>query len=230
MIRIIKIYFIHLGEPGTGFRAPDDCWMHIDQCGKRRGLHAYQGAVYMEETTEKDYCFRVIDGSHEYHSEFYAAFPKAADRSNKSDFYKLTADERMWYENNGCHMVYVPVPKGGIVLWDSRTVHDNITPLMGRPNTDRWRCVCFVSMTPAIWAEREDIEFKNKAYADIAMTTHWSSHGQARVKSDSEHKDILFIRRLPQTARTKEAKLIMGIDLYNFNDGEANGPPKPTWK
>jgi len=22
----------------------------------------------------------------------------------------------------------------------------------------------------------------------------------------------------------------MGIDLYNFNDGEANGPPKVTWK
>jgi CRISPR/Cas system-associated endoribonuclease Cas2 len=37
----------------------------------------------------------------------------------------------------------------------------------------------------------------------------------------------LSIRRLPQIARTKDAKLIMGIDLYNFNDGEANGPPKP---
>ena len=230
MIGIIKIYFIHLGEPGTGFRAPDDCWMHLDQSMNRRGLHAYQGAVYLEETTEKDYCFRVMHGSHEYHSEFYAAFPKAAERSKKSDFYKCTATERMWYENNGCQIVSVPVPKGGIVLWDSRTVHDNIAPLMGRPNTDRWRCVCFVSMTPAIWAEKEDIEFKNKAYADIAMTTHWSSQGQARMTSDGEYNEKLSIRRLPQIARTKDVKLIMGIDLYNFNDGEANGPPKPIWK
>jgi hypothetical protein len=56
-------------------------------------------------------------------------------------------------------------------------------------------------MTPAIWAEKEDIEFKNKAYAVIAMTTHWSSQGQARMTSDGEYNEKLSIRRLPQIAR-----------------------------
>ncbi|CAC5393615.1 unnamed protein product [Mytilus coruscus] len=211
------------------FRSNGDCWMHLDQGAKRRGLHAYQGAVYLEESTDKDYCFRVMDGSHDFHSEFFRAFPYACEKSKRCEFYKFNEEERTWYENNGCQLMCVPVPKGGIVLWDSRTAHDNIAPLSGRPDTDRWRCVCFVSMTPAIWAGKDDIEFKNKAYADIAMTTHWSSQGQKRHKSEEKCDDVLSIKKLPASSRTKEAKLIVGVDSYDFNDGEPNGPPAPYW-
>ncbi|CAC5393616.1 unnamed protein product [Mytilus coruscus] len=217
------------------FRSHGDCWMHLDQGAKRRGLHAYQGAVYLEESTDKDYCFRVMDGSHEFHSEFFRTFPFAGEKSKRCEFYKFNEEERTWYENNGCQLISVPVPKGGIVLWDSRTAHDNLAPLSGRPDTNRWRCVCFVSMTPAIWAGKDDIEFKNKAYADIAMTTHWSSQGQKRHRSHKSEKseekcdDVLSIKKLPAISRTKEAKLLMGVDSYDFKDGEANGPPAPNW-
>ncbi|PVD36948.1 hypothetical protein C0Q70_03941 [Pomacea canaliculata] len=40
------------------FHTPNTNWFHMDQIAIRVGLHGYQGAVYLEETSETDYCFR----------------------------------------------------------------------------------------------------------------------------------------------------------------------------
>ena len=58
--------------------------------------------------------------------KFYTTFPVAAARSvEEHDFCQLTDGEIKWYEDQGCTLTKVPVPRGGMVLWDSRTVHDN---------------------------------------------------------------------------------------------------------
>ena len=41
------------------------------------------------------------------------------------DFCLLEKAHGEWYRQRGCHLTKVPVPKGGMVLWDSRLVHDN---------------------------------------------------------------------------------------------------------
>ena len=76
---------------------------------------------------------RVLSQSHKHIDQFYSAFPEAAERGVKQDdFCVLEEAERKWYAQHGCQPTKVAVPKGGIVLWDSRLVHDNC----------RWVCVC----------------------------------------------------------------------------------------
>lgn len=211
--------------------------MHLDQGVKRQGRHAYQGAVYLAETTEHDYCLRVLKHSHKHHSDFFGTFPKAAAQTRRFEFLKLNRTQRHWYIDNGCSLVYVPVPKGGMVLWDSRTVHDTCPPECGRPDIDKWRCVVFVSMTPAFWADEEDMKFKKNSYYNMQLTSHWSSQGQTTLsnynakkrKIDGKMVDPLSIDELLAVAQTRETKRLMGIERYNFNDKRPNGPRKPVW-
>lgn len=224
-------------EKDGQFREPGGCWLHLDQSVKRLGNHAYQGAVYVEETTKQDYCFRVLKNSHAHHSAFFKKFPKAADKTRQFEFFKLNKTQRKWYEDQGCPLTYVPVPKGGMVLWDSRTVHDTDPPEVGRPKADKWRCVVFVSMTPAFWADESCHEFKQGVYEKMQLTTHWSSQGQKafvnykpkKRKSDGAFIDEQSIEELPPVAKTMQVKLLMGVEKYNFDDGKPNGPPAPTW-
>ncbi|XP_041378397.1 uncharacterized protein LOC121390605 [Gigantopelta aegis] len=53
-------------EDGSNCYAADSCWLHLDQSGARKGLHVYQGALYLESTSETDYCFRVMKGSNRH--------------------------------------------------------------------------------------------------------------------------------------------------------------------
>ena len=209
---------------------PDENWLHLDQGVRRQGLHAYQGAVYLEETTETDHCFRVLSYSHLYHSDFFQKFAKADQSSRKLEFYKLNKTQKKWYNERGCELTKVPAPKGGMVLWDSRTVHDNCKPVYGRPHNDRWRFVIFVSMTPAIWATPEDLTRKTEAYEQLLITTHWSSQGIKTFKPYGAKKErSVTIDALPDIARTKEACLLFGLESYNYKDGQPNGPLAPTW-
>ncbi|XP_060073745.1 uncharacterized protein LOC132553514 [Ylistrum balloti] len=209
---------------------PDKEWLHLDQAVYRQGLHAYQAGVYLEETTDTDHCLRVMAHSHLYHADFFNTFPPAATRSRRCEFLKLSKAQKAWYDARGCKRTKVPVPKGGMVLWDSRTVHDNMKPVYGRPNKDRWRFVVFVSMTPAIWASPEAIEKKNIAYDKMLTTAHWASMGVRNFKPFTPkgvEKD-LTIHAQPDIAQTREAKLLFGKAEYDFEDGKPNGPKAPV--
>ncbi len=117
--------FIFHKDPKSRFR------LHLDQGPNRSGLHAYQGAVYLEEAGESDHCFKVIQNSHKYHEEFFEKF----EPSLETHFRLLTEEEIDWYlSKDGCSIERVPVPQGGMALWDSRTVHAGAPPLEGRDN------------------------------------------------------------------------------------------------
>ena len=214
---------------------PDEDWLHLDQGAQKQGLHAFQGAVYLEETTDTDYCFRVLENSHNYNSSFLEKFPRVADISTKTgiDLIDLNETQKEWFKSKGCTQIKVPCPKGGMILWDSRTVHDNCKPEFGRPNKDRWRFVVFVSMTPAIWAKPHDIEKKQEAYEKLLQTSHWSSQGVKLFRRFYDYmkrgeKDLV-IEELPEIAKTREVRLLFGVDAYDFDDGQPNGPPEPQW-
>jgi hypothetical protein len=52
------------------------------------------------------------------HEEFYDTFPKAVEEAAGEDFYRLSQEHVDWYLAQGCKVKKVPVPKGGMVLWD----------------------------------------------------------------------------------------------------------------
>lgn len=208
-------------------------WLHLDQNPARDGLHAYQGSVYLETADEDDWTLQVLEGSHKHFKEFYKSSPRALMRGEMNKYYHLLPEDVEKFEEKGCQLKRVPVPKGGIVLWDSRLVHANAGPLKGRKHPGRWRFCVFVSMTPAIWASREDLRKKREAYENARMTTHWSSQGISFFDTGLPSytvQDVEYPKELPEIAKTREAQLLCGVVSYNYKDGNPTGAEfLPKW-
>ena len=213
------------------FEVPGKHWLHTDQIASRIGLHAYQGALYLEEQCKDDWTFHVLEGSHKLMDDFYAKYPKAAEQAEPNGYYNLSPDELQFYKEAGfSRTVRVPVPKGGMALWDSRLIHANARPLMKRKHPGRWRYTVFVSMTPAIWASEEDIRDHKLAYESVMMTSHWSSTGLVPYVSKGRD-NIEYPLEMPDVAKTDEAKKLSGVIPYDFKDGNPNGEEYvPKWK
>lgn len=213
------------------FDEPRKHWLHSDQIASRIGLHAYQGALYLEEQCKDDWTFHVLEGSHKFMETFYDHHPEAAEKSEPAGHYTLSPDDIEFYKEAGFHrVVRVPVPKGGMALWDSRTIHANARPLKGRKHPGRWRFTNFISMTPAIWASEEDIKLHKEAYEKATMTSHWSSTG-LKLCNFGGRADINFPTEVPECAKTDEAKRLSGALPYDFEDGQPNGDEYiPKWK
>ena len=220
---------IAIGRPpengAEDFHKPGDHWLHLDQSSLREGLHAYQGGAYLEDAEEDDWTLVVMEGSHLMFSDIH--HKRGAQRARSVDYYRLLDKEVTEMEDKGCKLQRVAVPKGGIVLWDSRLVHANARPVRGRKTPGRWRYCVFVSMTPAIWASREDLDNKKEALNDTgAMTTHWSSQGIKVMKSEDND-----VTELPEITRSHDVQLLSGAIPYNFKDGSPNGDEYfPKWK
>ena len=211
---------VAIGQPpeisDTPFEVEGVNTLHHDQGGKKIGLHAYQGAVYLEEATEDDHCFMVIEKSHKYHTEFFNEFKS----SRRSEFRKVNAKETAWFLEKGCTVKKVAVPKGGMVLWDSRTVHAGSPPKEGRENPGRWRYIAFVCMAPAYWADEEDMKLKKEVYQKLKCTRHWPAGGASAFRTG---KSAFDIEEHGPVARSDAARYLAGDLEYDFSDGAPNG-------
>lgn len=213
------------------FEIPGKNWLHTDQIASRLGLHAYQGALYLEEQCKDDWTFHVLEKSHKFLDNFYEKHPEAAETAEPAGHYTLKTDDLEFYKEAGCRrIVRVPVPKGGMALWDARLIHANARPLIGRKHPGRWRFTNFISMTPAFWASEEDIGLHKEAYEKAMMTSHWSSTGLKPFNSTGR-ADINFPTEVPENAKTDEVKMLSGLISYDFEDEQPNGSDFiPKWK
>ncbi|XP_071110372.1 uncharacterized protein [Haliotis cracherodii] len=217
------------------FLSPGEHWLHIDQGPGREGLHAYQGALYLETVDEDDWAFEAIENSHEYHDRYYVECDYAIKKrkENPSWGLKRLNDEDVDYftKERGLKTKRVPCPKGGIILWDSRLVHANSRPIKGRKNPGRWRYVVFVSMTPAKWTAEGSLEIKRKAYKEMRVTGHWSTNGIHIFPQElppNAPKDPNPLTEHPPSAQTKEAKQLAGVLPYESSaeDDRVMAAPK----
>ena len=226
---------ISIGRPPEDgketFEMPGKHWLHTDQIASRLGLHAYQGALYLEEQCKDDWTFHVLEKSHKHMDMFYHRYPHAAEKAEPVGHYTLKKDEIDFYIQSGAHrIVRIPVPKGGMALWDSRLIHANARPVLGRKHPGRWRFTNFISMTPAIWATEEDIKLHKEAYENAMMTSHWSSTKLQPYVSKAR-QDADYPTELPEIAQMDEAKQLSGVIPYDFKDGKPNGDGYiPKWK
>jgi hypothetical protein len=169
-----------------------------------------------------------MEGSHLHLDEFYTVNKKQAFKSSFNEYYHLRDEDYEWFKGKGCKTIRLPVPKGGMVLWDSRLIHANARPLRNRQNPGRWRFTVFICMTPAIWATKEDYEKRKLAYECACMTSHWPTQGvrfyvSKSPPSFSDHQ-IDYPTKLPPNSTAEDAKLLWGYKRYNFDDGKSNGP------
>lgn len=197
--------------------------LHLDQGGSKHGLHAYQGAVYLEEALEDDWCFLVMNKSHHYHHDFYSERTKKPPRT---EFLRLTKKEIDWYLSRGCSIKRIAVPRGGIVLWDSRTVHAGARPLMDRRNPERWRFVVFACMAPAVWASETERARKKNGFRKMMCSKHWPAQGFSLFRGKHVDPKLNAVDELPEVALTTKARLLAG-DISYVSDGRPEGPEKP---
>ena len=226
---------ISIGRPPEDgkekFQIPGQHWLHTDQIASRLGLHAYQGALYLEEQCVDDWTFHILEGSHKHLDDFYDHYPQAAKKAEPLGYYHISSEEIEFFKAAGAsRIVRVPVPKGGMVLWDSRLIHANARPLHTRRHPGRWRYTLFISMTPAIWASEKDIRDHKGAYENAWMTSHWSSAGLVPYHSRGR-SNIIYPTEVPEIARTEDAKKLSGAIPYDFEDGQPNGGDyRPKWR
>ena len=220
---------VAIGRPPEGgktdFAEADEHWLHLDQNQKKLGLHAYQGAVYLEACDEDDWVFQTVPGSHKFHAQFFVenkveACCQVLLREKELDWYRKVMPD--------FQIRRIAVPKGGMVVWDARLIHANVRPLKFRQNPNRWRYVVLVAMAPAFWATQEAIDRKKQAYEEFYMTNHEAILGLRLKRSKIPVRDDqVAVRGHPYIGKTDEVLRIAGVKPYDFSDGKACGPPKP---
>jgi len=140
----------------------DSIWTHTDQCSNSDGLKCYQGFISL--TNNKERTLVVYKGSHKLHKQYF----KDRNISNKCNWNKIELD---YLDSIKDRKTILNVPAGSLVLWDSRTFHQN---QYGKPNSEE-RIVQYICYLPKNNPDNTiSIQKKRKKYFDDRRTTsHW---------------------------------------------------------
>jgi len=138
------------------------CWTHTDQAPKNKGLLCYQGVVSL--TNNKDNSLLVYEGSHKLHEEYF----KSKGLENDSKNWQLI--DHSYLDSIKDKKKLLEIPAGSLVLWDSRTFHQNIVS-----NSDEERLVQYICMKPKNNRENSASQTKKrlKYFEELRTTSHW---------------------------------------------------------
>ena len=137
------------------------CWTHSDQSSLKPGLRCIQSFVSL--TSNKERTFVVYEGSHklhEDHSEIYNV-------EDPSDWYMI---EEEYLENIQDRKKILEVDAGSLVLWDSRTFHQNTC---GTPTCEEERLVQYLCYLPKENDQNDEfVQDKRRLYFNNYRTTN----------------------------------------------------------
>ena len=148
-------------------RKVDNCWLHTDQAPKQQGRRCIQGFVSLTSNTSTGPTFVCVPCSHLVHRAYFVAQGMGAGGSN---FQKI--ERRHVDALRPGQKVALDVPAGSLVLWDSRTFHQNQYGLPGNGQERRVQYVCYLPKdhpgnTPAM--QRKRLQYLK----DMRTTSHW---------------------------------------------------------
>ena len=138
-------------------------WTHTDQASKSSELQCYQGFVTL--TDNKERTLVVYEGSHKLH-ETYFKDRHMCDSKNwqliEHDYLEKIKDTKR----------ILHVPAGALVVWDSRTFHQN---QLGKPGSEE-RIIQYFSYLPKNNPKNtKAIQIKRLKYLLTQRTTsHWA--------------------------------------------------------
>ena len=160
----------HMDTTGTDSAT----WFHTDQ-HPFNYRYCVQGLVSMEETDSEDWTLAVLPATHIHHEEFFNEI--GAPKGAKNWFQLKTEEQRQLL---CCGDIIQPirlnVPKGGMLLWDSRLFHCGVLPIKGRAHQNRWRYVQYVCHLPRRYLS-DKVLAKRRKWAEQGRTTnHWGEH------------------------------------------------------
>lgn len=168
----------------------NNLWLHVDQSFTDNKFKCVQSWVTAFDINEGDATLAFLEKSHLFHEDFGREF----NIKDKSNWYKLDADEKQFFINNHCSLKKIKCPKGSLVLWDSRTIHCGIEPLKNRPNPN-FRAIIYLCYLPRSLATPKQLEKKVKAFETLRTTSHWPCN----VKLNSKNPRT-YGKNIPDTA------------------------------
>jgi hypothetical protein len=192
---------------GKGWYKGND-WLHTDQSYTRNNFECAQGFVSGFDINEYDATLTILEGSHKYHKECAEKF----NLTSKTDWYKLNDEEIKFYKDKSCKQYCVKCPAGGMVFWDSRTIHAGIEPQKDRKKQNT-RLVVYICQTPRKLASKTDLEKKQLAFKELRMTSHWPH----KIKLFPLNPRTYGSADLPNTTPLPKPKLSdFGLKLAGF--------------
>lgn len=147
----------------TNYIGKPSYWTHTDQSSRKKGLTCYQSFLSLTNNIERT--FVVYQGSHLLHEQYF----KDMDIDEPRDWNIL--DEN--YVNNlKDRKKILKVNAGDLVVWDSRTFHQNTC---GNIDCNEERLVQYLCYLPK-FSEGNNIEQQNlrrKYFNSKRTTSHW---------------------------------------------------------
>ena len=142
----------------------DNIWTHTDQGGKTHELTCYQGFVSLTDNTNRTLV--VYEGSHKLHKEYF----EEQGITGTKNWIKIDHD---YLEKIGDKKRVLEVPAGSLVLWDSRTFHQN---QYGGKDCKEKRLVQYVSYLPkdAKGNSKAMTKKRLKYFKEQRTTSHWA--------------------------------------------------------
>lgn len=140
----------------------DKIWTHSDQAPNSQGLQCIQGFVSLTDNRERT--FVAYEGSHKIHFQYF----KDKNIQNNKNWNLIPRED----VENFSHLKRVlHVPAGALVLWDSRTFHQN---QYGTPLSEE-RVVQYVCFLPKNHPKNtKNMQNKRAKYFETLRTTsHW---------------------------------------------------------
>lgn len=137
----------------------DNIWTHTDQAPNKVGVHCYQAFVSL--TSNKERTLVVYEASHKLHEQYM----KERNLTDAKNWLKIDVQ---YLEKIRDTKRVLEVEAGSLVLWDSRTFHQN---QYGRPGEER--IVQYVSYLPKDKRSKAMKDKRVKYLLERRTTSHW---------------------------------------------------------
>ena len=179
-------------------------WTHTDQAPINKNLSCFQGFVSL--TDNKERTLVVYDKTHLVHSKYF----EIKNNTSKDNWQLIDKKDIIEAEK---YKRVLNVPAGALVLWDSRTFHQN---QYGLPNSEE-RIVQYVCFLPKNHEKNtENMRLKRRKYfEDRRTTSHWPypikvNSLQPRTFGDNtKNIDYTSLRKINLDKYMKDIELII---------------------
>jgi hypothetical protein len=138
-------------------------WTHTDQSSRKKGLHCYQSFLSLTNNSERS--LLLYKGSHLLHEDYFTT---------------MEIDEpRDWHiiDKNYLNEIYedkiiLNVKAGDLVIWDSRTFHQNTC---GSEDCKEERLIQYLCYLPKNneFNDEAQQKLRRKYYENLRTTSHW---------------------------------------------------------
>lgn len=138
-------------------------WTHTDQSSRKKGVCCYQSFLSLTNNSERT--LLLYNGSHLLHEDYFITMeidePKDWNILDQKYIQQLKKDK-----------IYLNVKKGDLVIWDSRTFHQNTC---GNLNCNEERLVQYLCYLPKNNEKNDSKQQKQrrKFYENLRTTSHW---------------------------------------------------------